>query len=146
MCRAADKGGSQLYKEEGKEGAEITKRVFQGHLVVLLVSMSRKVKSSVKLLLATMQSKIQFSPSLENKLFLHKQMRENLAKRRQHLAALEPNSRIMAQVSQDHFLIFIDLNSNLCHEEMSEPDWAATLNRALVAFGFVSIMTTNLAN
>ena len=86
MCAGLQIRG-QLYKEEGKEGAEITRRVFQGHLVVLLVSMCHTIKSSVKLLLATMQSKMHLSPSLENKLFLHKQMRENLAKRRQHLAA-----------------------------------------------------------
>ena len=65
MCAGLQIRG-QLYKEEGKEGAEITRRVFQGHLVVLLVSMSRKVKSSVKLLLVTMQSKMHLSPSLEN--------------------------------------------------------------------------------
>ena len=78
---AADKG--QLYKEEGKEGAEIARRVFQGHLVVLLVSMCHKVKSSVKLLLVTMQSKMHLSPSLEKYKylpFLSKQMREILAK------------------------------------------------------------------
>ena len=52
MCAGLQIRG-QLYKEEGKEGAEITRRVFQGHLVVLLVSMSHKTKSSVKLLLVT---------------------------------------------------------------------------------------------